>query len=148
MPMRLEEGRGQRNKRVLAENCNPTDSSRRPRVAYFSQLLSVRQAREPDLTVSFDDLVGAANYAAWHGTAKFFRGPHIDHKLDSCRMLDRQVGRLCPLQDAIHKRCGTTVVGGDVDAVAHEPAVQDELPNLVDCRQAGFSYSLDDAVAM
>ena len=46
----------------------------------------------------------------------------VDQKLELCRLLDRQVGRLGPLEDAINIRCRTEVKVSQINSVGNEAA--------------------------
>src|SRR6266566_6460132 len=59
---------------------------------------------------SFNYLVRKSEESGWHGEAEFFGGLQIDNQLKSGGLLDRQLGRVRALQDAIEIARGSVVV--------------------------------------
>src|SRR6516164_977040 len=49
----------------------------------------------------FDHLVGATEQQRWHVEVQRFGGLEIDDQFKLCRRLDREVGRLLALEDAV-----------------------------------------------
>src|SRR5215510_9919388 len=78
-------------------------------------------ARGPS-TPSLDHLVGAGEQGRRHFKAKRAGGGQIDDQLELARLLYRQVGRLCTLEDFAGVNADLTVCFDQARSVAHEAA--------------------------
>src|SRR5450830_1931627 len=75
----------------------------------------------------FNYLVGTGEQRGRHFEAKRFRGLEIDHQLEFGWLLDRQVFRLCALEDATDHHSDLTERIRKTGGVAHQAAGQDRL---------------------
>src|SRR5262249_23853967 len=93
---------------------------------------------------SFDHLVGACEQLDRRIEAKRLGGLQIDHQLELCRKLDRQVTRLFALENAIDVgRCASEEVGA-IDSIRRQPAVLDHFAERIDHRQAIADRELEE----
>jgi hypothetical protein len=70
----------------------------------------------------FDHLVGLGEQRGRHGEAEAVSSLHIDHQLELGRLLDRQVRRLCTLEDLVHVDSGAPIQIRKVRSVGHKAA--------------------------
>jgi len=96
-------------------------------------------------SILFDDVVGASEHHCRHGETQCFGGLEIDHQLEFCRLLDRQIGRLDALQDFLHESGAEPKRIGTIDAVSHECADFGKGPRHSGDRQAVLECEIDDA---
>src|SRR3954454_13927543 len=73
-------------------------------------------------TQLFDHLVGDCEYTRRDGEAERFRGLHVNHQLEFCGLLDRQIGRLLALDDAAHVDSSLAVRVHWACAITHQTA--------------------------
>src|SRR5262245_62979233 len=74
----------------------------------------------PDWTASFDYLVGEREQLVWSREAQRLGGFEIDDELESRRLLDRQVGRTCTLEDFSGVDPGPAVRLADTRSVRYQ----------------------------
>src|SRR5262245_54516616 len=74
-----------------------------------------------------DHLVGKDEEARWHREAERFGRLEVDAQLDFRGLLDRQVGRLLPLENPAGVDASQTVRICQTAAVAHQATSHDEL---------------------
>jgi hypothetical protein len=86
---------------------------------------------EPPFT-SFDHLVGAGEQRWRHLEAERFGSFEVDYQLVFGRRLNRQVGRLLALEDAINVADRRTELAHDVGSVGDQAAAGDEIAEGVD----------------
>src|SRR5688500_11643399 len=86
-------------------------------IGLFSQL-SIQNLKSKML---FDHPVRPRQHFLWYRHADLLCRLHIDHQLELRRLLDRQIGRLCSLQDLVHVVCDAPVAFREVRPVGHEP---------------------------
>jgi hypothetical protein len=72
-------------------------------------LRHVREVPLAEVTTLFDHLVGAGKQRCWHVQTKGLCRPQVDHEFGLCRHLNRQLIRLCTLEDSINVRPNRTV---------------------------------------
>ena len=75
------------------------------------------QQLNPDL---LDHLVGAGEQRVGHGEAERLGGLEVDHQLEFCRLLDRQIGRFGAVQDLVYVTRGAPVEAAIVRPIRHE----------------------------
>src|SRR5262249_14830038 len=93
----LGSGMAQKLRRRESSPHSRTVISRARRHSHFVPEADICSAAK---SVLFDHLVGAGLQHQRHGQAEGLRRLEIDHQLESGRLNDWQVRRLCPLQDA------------------------------------------------
>src|SRR6516225_5237820 len=76
---------------------------------------------------SFDDLVGEVEDRRRDRHAERLRGLKVDHQLEFCRLLDRQIGRLGAVEDSPCVSAGLAQAIGDPYAIADQAAGRREL---------------------
>src|SRR6516165_9736443 len=87
--------------------------------------------------------------AAWRNfEAKRPRGLQIDHHLELGRELDRQIGRLLALENAINIDCRSTVHVAQVYAVGDQTAIRGLKTKRVYRGQAILGCQRDDQITM
>src|SRR3954451_14226949 len=82
----------------------------------------------------FDYFVGAVEQRQWHGEAKCFGGLQIDHQLELDRQLHWKIARLCSFQNLVDVSGCTAIDIGEAWPVADKSAIEDKLPESVNCR--------------
>src|SRR6476660_4248689 len=100
-------------------------------------------ARGPS-TPSLDHLVGALLDMQRYVESKRFRGLEIDDQLNPGREFDRQISRLCTLQDLVNVDCSVPKVLALINAVACEPSDLDTVALCKDRRQPCAESKLND----
>src|SRR5215467_4256615 len=93
---------------------------------------------------SFDHLVGACEQLDRRIEAKRLGGLQIDHQLELCRKLDRQVTGLFALENAIDVGCCASEEVGAIDSIRRQPAVLDHFAERIDHRQAIAGRELEE----
>src|SRR5579883_1747834 len=76
----------------------------------------------PSGTSSLDHLVGPAEQRNRDFEAEGLRGLDVDHQLECCRLLDRNVSRPCPTENLANKGYYLAMHGNVIDAVGHKPS--------------------------
>jgi hypothetical protein len=90
--------------------------------------ISLRQ----DDSCSFDHLVGAGEKHWRHGKAECTRGLRVDDELELGRLLDRKIGGLLTLEDAIDVAGRAPVLVNFIRSVGDQAAIGDVKANGVD----------------
>jgi hypothetical protein len=80
----------------------------------------------------FDHLIGAGQQRGRHCQSERFRGLHIDGQLIFGRHLNRQVGRLLALEDAVDKAGRLTVLLNEIRPIGDRAPGGDEVMLVVD----------------
>lgn len=88
----------------------------------------------PEVLALFDHLVGACQHGLGNGEAKRLRGLEVDNQflLDWC--LDRQVGRLLALEDAINVTGRASKLVDPIRSVGDQSATDDDEAVAIDRR--------------
>jgi hypothetical protein len=81
---------------------------------------------------SFDHLVGAGEKHWRHGKAECTRGLRVDDELELGRLLDRKIGGLLTLEDAIDVAGRAPVLVNFIRSVGDQAAIGDLKANGVD----------------
>src|SRR5262249_37373388 len=71
-------------------------------------------------TSLFDEVICPPEHRRRNGQAKRFRGLEVDDELESCGLLDGQVGRPCALQDLVHVMRRPPKLRVVAQAIGHE----------------------------
>src|SRR5260370_18065157 len=71
----------------------------------FAKTPMSEKCQEQTCSALFDHLVGADEQSCWNVDADGLRGFEVDCKLESCRLLDRQICRFCTVRGAIDILC-------------------------------------------
>jgi ribosomal protein L37AE/L43A len=74
-----------------------------------SAACSIMRPAEACPGISLDHSVGSDKDARRHRNPERSRAVEINHEFQHCRLLDRQLGRLCPLENPINEIGHTTV---------------------------------------
>src|SRR5262249_9223318 len=93
---------------------------------------------------SFDHLVSLHKQRGRYGDAKRLGDLYIDDQLELSRLLDGEVGGLCPLQDLVHEGGGPPEEGGIANPVRHQTPLIREFAPGVHGRQAAAGSQGDD----
>src|SRR5262245_60420349 len=91
---------------------------------------------------SLDHLVSGQKNAIRYGDAKCFGGFEIDYKLKFCGLLDWQFGWFCAFQNSRHIIRSSTPQWREIDAIRHQPTINDVMPEGEHSRQAMFNREL------
>src|SRR5215470_13776081 len=95
----------------------------------------------------FDDLIRPLQERRRDGEAEGLGGLEIDDELEFCRLLDREVCRLCPTQDLRHIGSGASIEIRDVGSEAHEGARLRPRSGSADGREAVLRGKLKETRA-
>src|SRR5215510_6066292 len=76
---------------------------------------------EPPFT-SLDHLVGEDVELRRYGHSERVGGFAIDHQIEPCRLLHRQISGFCPFENLVNERSGAAEELREVLAIAHQPA--------------------------
>src|SRR6266849_9075007 len=88
---------------------------------------------------SFDYLIGSQQERRRDRQADGLGRPVVDHQLELCGLLDREVSRISPLQDLIHVGGGAPVQVWVIRPKGHEATRLDELPGSRNGRQPALA---------
>ncbi len=105
------------------------------RCALVAQVLLSLTGSRP-VGTSLDYLIGTSEQGRRHFDAERLGGRQVDDEIELDRLLDRQVGRLCPAQDLIDIVAGAPVKIQEVRSIGHQTAGFGELPKTVHRRQS------------
>src|SRR5262249_36394324 len=97
------------------------DLGKRPKSAKALPFSSSRVGRRP-VGNSFEHLIRAGKQHWWDCPTKRLSGEDIEHQLKSSRLLDRQFGRSCALEDAVDVVGDSPYPFGVVDAQGQQSA--------------------------
>src|SRR5262249_31297463 len=86
--------------------------------------------------ILFNQFVGAAEHRLRHGDAKRLRGLEVDNQFIFGRRLNRHVGRLFALQNAIDIGGCTPVLVNGIRAIRHKAAIGGVVTIGIDRRQS------------
>src|SRR6516165_2168965 len=89
-------------------------------------------AREQQRGISFDDLVGAGEDRWRDPQAERLSSLEIDHQLEGCTLLDRQIGRLGALQDSSGVNAELAKDTREARSITDQTAGSDEFARKVD----------------
>src|SRR5215468_4948692 len=81
---------------------------------------------------SLDDLVGTTEQCERNGETERFGCGEVDYQLKLHRLLDRQIGGLGASENFAGESASLAPTGGEIGAVAHQAAGEDELTPFVD----------------
>src|SRR5579863_9191618 len=96
----------------------------------------------------FDDLVGQGEQGWWRGEAELLGGSQVDHQLECCWLLDRQIARLLAAQNAVDVTGRLPVCVDEVGSIGHQAAeVGVETPRI-DGGQAVLRSKGDDQLTI
>src|SRR5262245_11277926 len=98
--------------------------------------------------ILFNQFVGAAEHRLRHGDAKRLRGLEVDNQFIFGRRLNRDVGWLLALEDAVDIAGSAPALIDVISSVGDQTAGSNELPFEINGRQLTFSRKLNDEVAM
>ena len=90
--------------------------------------------RSGPATHSFDDLIGAHQDRLRHGEAECLCGREIDHQLEPCGLLDRQIGRLGTAEDLSGINSDLAISRGEAGSIADQATGGDEFTLCIDRR--------------
>src|SRR5215831_10979206 len=96
----------------------------------------------------FDHLVGGREQSWWHTEIKRSRCLEINDQLELARLLDRKVGGLLALEDAIDIGCAAAEQVGAINTVSDQASTPGELRNRIDCGQVLLRRRGDDHLTM
>src|SRR5262249_18589197 len=71
---------------------------------------------------SLDHLVGTQQERFGNFQSNGLRGGEVDDKIELSRLLDRDIGRLCPAQNLVDEVAGAPVEAREVRSIGHETA--------------------------
>src|SRR5262249_5387593 len=98
--------------------------------------------------VLFDQFVGAAEHRLRHDDAKRLRGREVDNQFIFGRRLNRHVGRLLALQNAIDIAGCTSVLVNRTRTIRHKAAIGGVVTIGIDRRQSKPRRKWNDYVAV
>src|SRR5262249_19899413 len=99
-------------------------------------------------TSLFDHLVGGGEQSWWHSETERSRCLEINDQLELARLLDRKVGGLLVLEDAIDIGCGAAEQVCALNTVSDQASAPGELRNRIDCGQVLLRRRGDDHLTM
>ena len=73
---------------------------------------------------------------------------YVDHELETCRLLDWEIGRLCATEDAIDIRRGLPEQIDITDPIAQKPTLRGVISVRIDRRQPETLSERDDLDAV
>src|SRR5690242_10544039 len=88
--------------------------------------------------LSFYDLIRPREHIRRNRETDLFRCFQVDHQLEFCRSLYRQIGWFCTFEDFIYIGDGAPVQVEDVDAVSHKPTSFDKAIIVENHREPGL----------
>src|SRR5262245_24017180 len=97
-------------------------------------------------TCLFDEMICPPEHRRRNGQAKCFRGLEVDDELESCGLLNRQVGRPCTLQDLVHVMRRPPKLSVVAQAIGHESASLGEPSRAAHGRKTVLYHKFRDAV--
>ena len=93
---------------------------------------------EAEIVGLFDHLVGTGYQCRWHGEAKRLGCLEVDHQIEFCRLLDRQIRRLGALEDLPGVDADLTPERSDIGSIADQAPCANEFLQLI-CRGNGVT---------
>ena len=96
----------------------------------------------------FDHRVGAGKQRLRHGQAEPFRGLEIDHQLVFGRRLNRKIGRLFALEDAIDIGGRASVLVDPIGPIGYQAALGDDEVKAIDRGELVPGRKRNDQIAM
>src|SRR5262249_20279240 len=98
--------------------------------------------------LSFDHLVGARQQRRWHVQAERLGGLEIDHEFVLRRRLNRKVGRLLALEDAVDVTGCLPELVDRIRSVGDQTTGGDVMAGPEDCGESMPGRKRDDQLAM
>src|SRR5215471_748899 len=96
------------------------------------------------LSSSLDHLIRLRQNVGWNCEADLLGCPEIDHQFKLCRLLDRNIGWLCPLQNLVDKGGRSAGQLGNVCPIRHEPTSVREPAFWIHRRQPALGRKIYD----
>src|SRR4029077_3996740 len=89
--------------------------------AALTDVMGHKETHASQQTVSsLDYLVSACQQCRRHRNTQCMGGLEIDHQLELGRLLDRNLRRLCALQNLLHDEAHVLIQGGSLIAIRHQ----------------------------
>ena len=114
----------------------------------MSALCQKRTRALQQIAPLFDQLVGARQQRLRDGDAERLCRLEIDHQFKFGRRLDRKIGGLLTLEDAINVIRGTAVLVDIIGPIRDEAARSGEVVASIDGRQSLLGRQCNDAIAI
>src|SRR5262245_23254738 len=95
-----------------------------------------------------DEVVCPPEHRRRNGQAKRFRGLEVDDELESCGLLDGQVGRPCALQDLVHVMRRPPKLSVVAQAIGHKSTSLGEPSRGTHGRETVLCHKFRDALSV